>query len=89
MGFRQDMTAMPRDGSLTLFDLRGPTVAIVCEPWAGVAEHGDAKLTDLLVMLTNCPKARSVGIHDRCRARYDGYHGLWDTNETLVVALKY
>ncbi|MBV8441817.1 MAG: hypothetical protein JO312_14865 [Hyphomicrobiales bacterium] len=36
-----------------------------------MAEHGDAKLTDLLVTLANCPKARSVTIHDRCTAVYE------------------
>ena len=31
--------------------------------------HGaDVKLTDLLVTLATCEKARSVGIHDRCKA---------------------
>ena len=48
---------MPRDGSMILSDLGGPTLAIVCEPcgrrerynveWL-MAEHGDTKLTDLL-----------------------------------------
>jgi hypothetical protein len=34
-----------------------------------VAAHGaDAKLTDLLVTLANCEKARSVSVHDRCKA---------------------
>jgi hypothetical protein len=32
-----------------------------------MAEHGDAKLTDLLVTLADCAKARSVGVHDRRR----------------------
>ena len=32
-----------------------------------IAEHGDVKLTDLLVTLANCEKARSVSIYDRCR----------------------
>ena len=31
-------------------------------------QHGDAKLTDLLLTLANCPKARSASIHDRCKA---------------------
>jgi hypothetical protein len=26
---------MPRDGSLTLSDVRGPTLSIVCEPCGG------------------------------------------------------
>ena len=33
-------------------------------------QHGDAKLTDLLLTLAACPKARSAGIHDRCKAVY-------------------
>jgi hypothetical protein len=60
---------MPRNGSLTLSDVRSPTLSIVCEPCRrrgryGVerlmAEHGDAKLTDLLVTLANCDRARQV-----------------------------
>jgi hypothetical protein len=31
---------------------------------------GDAKLTDLLATLADCPKARSVSVHDRCKAVY-------------------
>jgi hypothetical protein len=36
--------------------------------------HGrrDAKLTDLLATLADCPKARSVSVHDRCKAGYEG-----------------
>jgi hypothetical protein len=73
---------MPRDGSLTLSDVRGPTLSIVCEPCGRrgrynvdklIAEHGaDAKLTDLLVTLADCEKARSVSVHDRCKAVYEG-----------------
>ena len=37
-----------------------------------MAEHGDTKLTDLLVTLTNCDKARSMSVHDRCKAVYEG-----------------
>ena len=72
---------MPRDGAMILSVVRGPTLAIVCEPcgrrerynveWL-MAEHGDAKLTDLLVTLTNCDKARSVSIYDGCKAVYEG-----------------
>jgi hypothetical protein len=74
---------MPRDGSLTLSDIREPRLTIVC--WRCgrygrhnvkrlIAAHGaDAKLTDLLVTLANCEKARSVSIHDRCRARFEGF----------------
>jgi hypothetical protein len=72
---------MPRDGAMILSDVRGPTLAIVWEPcsrrerynveWL-MAEHGDAKLTDLLVTLTNCDKARSVSIYDGCKAVCEG-----------------
>ena len=68
---------MPRDGSLTLSDIRELTLAVGCERCgrhgrynvAGlVAAHGaDAKLTDLLATLANCKKARSFGLHDRRR----------------------
>ena len=72
---------MPRDGALTLSDVPGQTLAIACGPCARrgrypvtklLEEHGDAKLTDLLVTLADCPKARSASIHDSCRAVYDG-----------------
>jgi hypothetical protein len=61
---------MPRD-AITLADVREPTLTIVCEPCGRrgrynvdklMAEHGDAKLTDLLVTLANCKKARSVSV---------------------------
>ena len=60
---------MSRDGALTLLDLCSPTPAIVCEPCDRrgryavtklLEEHGDAKLTDLLVTLADCPKTRSA-----------------------------
>jgi hypothetical protein len=72
---------MPRDGTLTLSDVRGPTLTIVCEPCGRrgqynverlLAEHGDAKLTNLLTTLAACPKARSASVYDRCRAVYEG-----------------
>jgi hypothetical protein len=72
---------MPRDGALTLLDVRGPTLAIVCQPCSRhgryaaarlIEEHGDAKLTELLVTLADCPKARSANIHDRCKVVYEG-----------------
>jgi hypothetical protein len=70
---------MPRDGSIILSDVREPTLTIVCEPCGrrGVysvarlmESHGDVKLTDLLHTLADCHKARSAGVHDRCRAVY-------------------
>jgi hypothetical protein len=33
-----------------------------------VAAWTKLKLTDLLLTLANCPKARSASIHDRCKA---------------------
>jgi hypothetical protein len=54
---------MPRDGSLTLSDIREPTLAIGCERCGrhgryNVAAHGaDMRLPDLLA---NCRKARSA-----------------------------
>jgi hypothetical protein len=73
------LVIMPRDGSLTLSDVRGPTLSIVCEPCGRrgrfnvsrlTEQHGaDTKLTDLLWMLVgNCP----VSAHERCKAVYDG-----------------
>jgi hypothetical protein len=62
---------MPRDGALTLSDVREPTLTIVCEPCARrgryavarlLEEHGDAKLTDLLGMLATCPKTSSASV---------------------------
>jgi hypothetical protein len=74
---------MPRDGSLTLSDIRAPTLTIGCERCGRhgrynvqrlIAAHGtDAKLTELLVTLANCEKARSVRVHDRCKAKFEGF----------------
>ena len=61
---------MPRHGSMILSDARGPTLGIAGEPADGaggttwtelMAENGDAKLTDLLVKLVDCPMS-SVSI---------------------------
>jgi hypothetical protein len=71
---------MPIGGALTLSDLRSPTLSIVCEPCNRhgrysvarlVEEHGDAKLTELIVTLADCQKGRSDSIHDRCKAVYE------------------
>jgi hypothetical protein len=68
---------MPRDGALVLSDVRSPALIVACEPCGRLGtynvarlmeRHGDAKLTDLLLTLANCPKARSASIHDRCKA---------------------
>ena len=66
---------------MVLSDVRRPTLSIVCAACSRrgrynverlMAEHGDAKLTDLLVTLADCPEARSVSAHDRCKAAYEG-----------------
>ena len=71
---------MPRDGALTLSDIKAPTLSIICEPCNRlgryavarlIEEHGDAKLTDLLLTLADCQKARSASIHDRCKAVFE------------------
>jgi hypothetical protein len=38
-----------------------------------MAKHGDAKLTDLRTTLAHCEKTRLVTIHDRCKARFEGF----------------
>ena len=72
---------MPRDGSLTLSEVHGPTLAIVCEVCGRrgrynverlIAAHSDAKLTDLLTTLADCDRARSFSIYDRWKAVYEG-----------------
>jgi hypothetical protein len=64
-------------GALTLSDVREPTLTIVCETYGRrgrynvarlIERHGDARLTDLLITIANCQKARSVSLHDRCKA---------------------
>ena len=71
---------MPRDGAFTLSDIRKPTLSIICEPCGRrggynvarlMEQHGDAKLTDLLQTIADCPKAHSASIHDRCRAVFE------------------
>jgi hypothetical protein len=71
---------MPDHGSLTLSDVKTPTLTIVCSPCSRrerydvarlIAQHGNAKLTDLLQTLADCQKARSASIHDRCKAVYE------------------
>jgi hypothetical protein len=71
---------MPRDGAFVLSDFRSPTLSIVCEPCGRhetysvarlIERRGDAKLTEVLQTLADCPKARSANIHDRCRAVFE------------------
>jgi hypothetical protein len=38
-----------------------------------IAAHGpEVRLPGLLTTLANCEKARSVSVHDRCKAGYEG-----------------
>jgi hypothetical protein len=75
------LQTMPPDGALTLSDVRGPTLGIICEPCGRrarykvaklVEQHGDAKLTDLLLALADCRRSRSASAYDRCNAVYEG-----------------
>jgi hypothetical protein len=72
---------MPQSGARTLSDVREPTltssakraVGAGATTWHGSwAEHGVARLTDLLQALADCPKARSASIYDRCKVAYEG-----------------
>ena len=70
---------MPRD-AIVLSDLKAPDLHFVCKSYGRrgryavarlMAEHGDAKLTDLLPAILNCPwTAHSTNIYDRCKAVY-------------------
>lgn len=73
--------AMPRDSSLTIYDVRSRTLSVVCEACGRrkqfvvaklVEEHGDRKLTDLLLRLANCPKTQTTNLHGRCGSVYEG-----------------
>ena len=76
------LAIMPRDGASILSDIRVPVLSLVCEP-CGRRERCDVerltrqngrttKLTDLLpALVADCPKRRSVGVYDRCKAMYE------------------
>ena len=38
-------------------------------------KYGDAPMPGLLPELTGCPKWKSLGVYDRCRAIYDRQDG--------------
>ena len=71
---------MPRD-SITLADVRAPTLTIVWEPCGRrgrynvqrlIAKHGaDMKLPYLRTILANCEKARSFSVYDRCKVKFE------------------
>jgi hypothetical protein len=59
-----------RDSSLTLKDVRSPTLTVVCEACGRrerfvvaklIHEHGDEKLTELLLALADARKPRQCG----------------------------
>jgi len=71
----------------------------VCEPCGQrgsysiaklMAEHGGAKLTDLLMTPANCAKAHSVSVHDRCNAVCQGSGRVAATasNAASVMAMR-
>jgi hypothetical protein len=73
---------MPRDDGIPLTDLQAPFLRVVCEPCGPrgryavarlIAEGGDAKLTDLLPALANCPRTTNsaASIYDRCKAGFE------------------
>jgi hypothetical protein len=71
---------MPKDAFI-LSDVSEQTMTVACQPRGrrgqynvgGLMEkHGDAKILYVLAELTNCPKAKSPTIYDRCKARYEG-----------------
>jgi hypothetical protein len=72
---------MPRQGAVTLSDLIGPTLTLVCtlcdrRGKYNVARlqdrHGDATLTDLRLFLTaNCPRRDRFMTADQCEAVFD------------------
>jgi hypothetical protein len=71
---------MPKD-AFTLSDVCEPTLTIVCQPCGRrgrynvrrlMSKHGNAKILYLLAELTNCHKAQSTNIYDRCKARVEG-----------------
>ena len=72
---------MPRDGSMVLSDLIGPTIVVGCEPCGRrghystrrlMERHGDARLNDLLAEIVNCRKAKSR-VQDRCKPRFEPF----------------
>ena len=72
---------MPHDRALTLADVRYPTLSIECNRCNRhrryvvaklIDKHGDARLTELRVVLADCPKARYANMYARCWAFYEG-----------------
>ena len=71
---------MVRDNALTLSDLKTPTLRVVCAlcgrrglyPVGALRDqHGDAKLTEPLYTIADCPNSRSTDAHTQCRAMFE------------------
>ena len=81
---------MPRAGALVLSDARKPGAhrrLRVRAAGAGpntynvarlMERHGDAKLTDLLQTLANCPKVRAASIHEHQLPTPASRRSRWD-----------
>jgi hypothetical protein len=74
---------MPRDRSMILSDVRTPTLVLACESCGRrggyrlerlLAEHGDAKLTDLLATLVDAPRRAPSASTTRARSVYSDLH---------------
>ena len=83
-----------RDHAHTLSDFRVPTLSIKCEPcgragrYSGarlMEQYGDAKLSEPLYVLADCPKAKAASIYDRCKAVY-GKDSRWSTSDSFKPA---
>jgi hypothetical protein len=71
---RQDMTAVPRDASLILSDVRSPLLAVVCEACGRQRRYNVERLMAQrevdrsLANARRLPKARWLSINDRGKA---------------------
>jgi hypothetical protein len=75
-----DLSAVTRNGSQTLSDVRQVRLAIACDRCGRRGDYsvarldgqcGDLRLVDLLAEVTaDCPRRAAVSIHERCRAHF-------------------
>jgi hypothetical protein len=73
---------MPNHCLLVVSDLATHHLTAVREPCGGrrrlkvaglLHKRGDDKLSGQMPTPANCEKARSLSIHDRCKARFEGF----------------